>query len=308
MRYSDGDNLAKNLETLAKLKVGEKIGFEASRGRFTRHGLLQGLKRSLSGDSVLDKHDTYKNTLVSFFQEAAQAYREGRVSLPLLHAAMSGLQTQVQTYANKEADEAKWGSKDAYQRKINSTLGLIREVVPIRPVMNGVEHDPTIYIPVGADDLPSLKEWQAATANAVQKPTLERLGKLLKLCHRHGAFTRALDSKFSKFYLYGDLYFTADYWLKEAGEGHQPGRNAPSERNKALDLMGRGPAYAMVYRIYLTVVRRLCRAFRISVNVLPQKLITFFGKQIDECNRKADARNLAADELVYLQRAEAQKF
>src|SRR5262249_25440194 len=120
MRFWEGKNLRKNLETLSKLKVGEKIGFDWINCLLERHGFAQGLFRAISGDSLLDENDLYRKTLVRIFQRAAEAKRQGWIGLGLLEAAQAGLKTQVQTYAGKESDVKKWGRKDAYQVRINS--------------------------------------------------------------------------------------------------------------------------------------------------------------------------------------------
>ena len=51
MQFWEGDNLTKNLETLSKLKVGEKIGFDHAKGRLERNGFGQGLIREKQAES-----------------------------------------------------------------------------------------------------------------------------------------------------------------------------------------------------------------------------------------------------------------
>jgi hypothetical protein len=131
-----------------------------------------------------------------------------------------------------------------------------------------------------------------------QTPPLRRLGELLRLCHELGRFQEQTDATYQDFYLYGDMFFTADYWLKTQG-GPTPsvsGGSSPS------------PQYAAVYRLYVTLVRKLCRSFDVAVNRLPNYLISHFGRQVNYDSAKSDREGLENDTTIYLTRAEAGKY
>src|SRR5262245_41866116 len=295
MRFWEGKNLKKNLETLSKLKVGEKIGFDHAKGLLERHGFGQGIFRALSGDSVLDKYDNYKKILTFIFEDAAAAYGQGTIDLGLIFAAQEGLKTQLETYAGKQADAQKWGSADAYQQKIKATIALVEQVSPkVGAPANGRKG----ALPDVDDCLPAMEEFDRATKLSKRTPVLKRIEFLLGACHHNGRFRLSTDKAFRKFYLYGDLYFTCDYWLKQ---------------------YPRSQSYPFVERLYKVIVRKLCKSFGVSVNVLPASLTDLFGRELfvsppetppDQAfdYPKSDREKLKKGELTYLTRAEARKY
>jgi hypothetical protein len=297
MRFWEGKNLKKNLETLSKLKAGEKIGFDHAMGLLERHGFGQGIFRALSGDSVLDKYDNYKKILTAIFEEAAAAYGQGTIDLGLIFAAQEGLKTQLETYAGKQADAQKWGSADAYQQKIKATIALVQQVSPkVGGPANARKGAPAL--PDADDRLPTMEEFDRATKNSKRTPVLESIEFLLEACHCDGSFRLSTDATYQDFYLYGDLYFTCDYWLKQYPQSQ---------------------SYPFVERLYQVIVRKLCKSFDVSVNVLPASLTDFFGckllvsppgtPQKEAFNfPKSDRKKVKKGVLTYLTRAEARKY
>lgn len=103
-------------------------------------------------------------------------------------------------------------------------------------------------------------------------------------------------SPFGKLAVLGDLFFTTDYALKKCSRGDRDFVNGEQ------DLMV----------LYKTIVDELCKAFRCSVNVLPQKLEDYWGRVLTKHGADIDTRGVekGAQPTVaaYLTRAEVDKF
>lgn len=86
-----------------------------------------------------------------------------------------------------------------------------------------------------------------------------------------------------------NLYFTTDYWLKQAG------------LNPTMDKT-RGP---VVQALYEVVVDALKKMFKCQVNELPRELELMFGRELTKDGVKIDLIDRAA---YYMKRAEAEQY
>lgn len=116
-------------------------------------------------------------------------------------------------------------------------------------------------------ELPAVAQWekQVGVFKGAQ-PVIQTLCDYLRAYHaRNGT---DVSSGWDRLALLGQLYFVSDHWLKIASK-------TPDVGVYKLTL----PA---VTPLFLTVVDKLCKAFRCSPNVLPQALEEWWGRALTE--------------------------
>jgi hypothetical protein len=109
--------------------------------------------------------------------------------------------------------------------------------------------------------LPTSNQWMSASdvsfAWRSNDPVLRRIDTLVEELNRRAVGARS--------FLYGDLLFCCDYWLK-----YQPSHPATMEK-------GRVPA---VHALFAHAAAELCKVFACTINVLPRELELAYGRKL----------------------------
>jgi hypothetical protein len=276
------DKIKLNLQKLATIQRGEKLGFSSDGSVLERRRNLTGLVRALKSESILD-NAMYLDPLKMLFSKALEQSRlhPPRVSMEEIRAGHRGLKILEKTYGDQYSGDSH-GDRD----RRDKLSQIVRETATILGPGADLVHYTMLQGDMpGADEFRELAFGNDPFGRAADH-VLVRINDLLE-SYEANRLTRPPENRtYTRLYLRADLYMTTTYWLENRFESEAP------------------DAYHAVRELNGLVHAKLCRNYGVGAAKLPMELRRRFGKEIESGPGASDRKY----PTYYLDIAQREKY